>query len=69
MSAESFVAGALVASIAIGTFGNREPKVVEKLPENYTIIAKQTDDICMGPGGSTLVTSRVSTQKVEFSGN
>lgn len=64
-----FFTGLLVGAIGFAVLFSPEPKVIEVLPENYTIITDISEDICSAPLNSTVVGREVKTQRVVYTGN
>jgi hypothetical protein len=66
---DQFLTGLVVGAIGFALMFSQPPKVVEVLPENYTIITDISEDICTAPLNSTVVGREVKTQRVVYTGN
>lgn len=66
---DQFLTGLVVGAIGFAMLLSPETKIVEVLPENYTIITDISEDICSAPLNSTVVGREVKTQRVVYTGN
>jgi len=66
---DQFLTGLVVGVIGFAVLFPRETKIVEVLPENYTIVTDISEDMCMAPLDTTVVGRSVKTQRVVYTGN